>query len=85
MSFLQLHYDYSLFTQRKGCDLVIVLVYVDDLLVTMNNLELIEQARKYLQIRFKMNDLGELKNLLGIESLKSRNKIHMYQMKYALE
>ncbi|XP_070001975.1 uncharacterized mitochondrial protein AtMg00810-like [Nicotiana sylvestris] len=65
--------------RRKGEDLVIVLVYVDDLLVTDNNLNLIEKARKNLQNRFKMKDLGELKYFLGIEFSRSEKGIHMCQ------
>ncbi|XP_018626668.1 uncharacterized mitochondrial protein AtMg00810-like [Nicotiana tomentosiformis] len=51
-----------------GVDLVIILVYVDNLLVTGSNLLLIQQVRKDLQEKFKMKDLGELKYFLGIES-----------------
>lgn len=59
MGFVQSHYDYSLFTQRVDGDLVVILVYVDDLLVTGNNLELIHQVKTNLQSKFKMKDLGE--------------------------
>uniref|UniRef100_A0A1S3Y8V6 Uncharacterized mitochondrial protein AtMg00810-like n=1 Tax=Nicotiana tabacum TaxID=4097 RepID=A0A1S3Y8V6_TOBAC len=69
----------------KGENLVIVLVYVDDLLVTGNNLNLIEKARKDLRSRVKMKDLGELKYFLGIEFSRSEKGIHMCQRKYALE
>lgn len=34
LGFVQSHYDYSLYTKTAGKDLVIVLVYVDDLLIT---------------------------------------------------
>ncbi|XP_070007278.1 uncharacterized mitochondrial protein AtMg00810-like [Nicotiana sylvestris] len=85
MGFVQSHYDYSLFTHKVGCDLVVVLVYVDDLLVTGTSLALIQQVRKDLQARFKMKDLGELKFFLGIEFLRSKEGILMNQRKYALE
>ena len=67
IGFLQSHYDYSLFTKRVGKELLVILVYVDDLLITGSNLNLIQQVRKYLQYKFKMKDLGELKYFLGIE------------------
>ncbi|XP_070009787.1 uncharacterized mitochondrial protein AtMg00810-like [Nicotiana sylvestris] len=85
MDFAQSHYDYSLFTKRIGADLVVILVYVDDLLVTSSNLLLIQQVRKDLQEKFKMKDLGELKYFLGIEFPRSQEGILMCQRKYALE
>lgn len=67
MGFLQSHYDYSLFTKRIGSELIVILVYVDDLLITGSSYNLIQQVRKDLQSRFKMKDLRELKYFLGIE------------------
>ncbi|XP_070040433.1 uncharacterized mitochondrial protein AtMg00810-like [Nicotiana tomentosiformis] len=85
LGFVQSLYDYSLFTHRNGAYLVIVLVYLYDLLVTSNNLNLIEKARKDLQSKFKMKGLGELKYFLGIEFSRLEKGIHMCQRKYALE
>ncbi|XP_060177961.1 uncharacterized mitochondrial protein AtMg00810-like [Lycium barbarum] len=44
-----------------------VLVYVDDLLITGNNPQLLCDTRKDLQRKFKIKDVGELKFFLGIE------------------
>ncbi|XP_016506070.2 secreted RxLR effector protein 161-like [Nicotiana tabacum] len=41
-------------------ELLIILVYVDDLLVTGRNLPLIKQVKKDLEESFKITDLGEL-------------------------
>nr|XP_016468632.1 PREDICTED: uncharacterized mitochondrial protein AtMg00810-like [Nicotiana tabacum] len=67
MGFVQSHYVYSLFTQKKERELVIVLVYVDDLLLTGSYFALIQQVRKDLQSKFKMKDLGELKYFLEFD------------------
>lgn len=80
----QSHLDYSLFTKRRGDKMVIVLVYVDDLLLTGNDAGLIEETRHTLHSHFKIKDLGELKYILGIEFLRSTG-IVMNQRKYALE
>nr|XP_033515314.1 uncharacterized protein LOC117279818 [Nicotiana tomentosiformis] len=45
MGFKQSHYDYIIFTKKVAGDVVIVLVYVDDLLVTGNNPNLINDTR----------------------------------------
>ncbi|XP_070013643.1 uncharacterized protein [Nicotiana sylvestris] len=57
--------------KRIGVYLVVILLYMDDLLVTGSNLFLIQQVRKDLQEKFKMKDLGELKYFLGIEFSRS--------------
>ncbi|XP_019260910.1 PREDICTED: uncharacterized protein LOC109238880 [Nicotiana attenuata] len=85
MGFQQSHYDYSLFTKKARSDIVIILVYVDDLLISGNNQQLLCDTRTDLKKRFKMKDLGELKFFPCIEFARSKQGILMCQMKYALE
>ncbi|XP_070008477.1 uncharacterized mitochondrial protein AtMg00810-like [Nicotiana sylvestris] len=66
-------------------DTVIILMYVDDFLITRNNDRLLYDTRVELQKKFKMKDLGELKFFLGIEFTRSKEGILMCQRKYALE
>nr|XP_016469933.1 PREDICTED: uncharacterized mitochondrial protein AtMg00810-like [Nicotiana tabacum] len=70
---------------RVDGDLIVILVYVDDLLVTRNNLERIYQVRTNLQAKLKMKDLGELKFFLGIEFSRSKEEILINQRKYVVE
>lgn len=64
---------------------MIILVYVDDMLVTENNLTQIQQTKESLYQTFKLKDLGELKYFLGIEFSRSDKRILMNQRKYTLE
>lgn len=82
MWFTQSDYDYSLFIKTIDRKLVIILVCVDDLLMTESSQELITQAKKDLQQKFKMKDLGKLKFFLGIEVARSQEGIIMCQRKY---
>ncbi|XP_019248477.1 PREDICTED: uncharacterized protein LOC109227736 [Nicotiana attenuata] len=66
-------------------DVVVILVYVDDMLVTGSNLQLIEATKNSLHQTFKIKDLGELKYFLGMEFSRSRRGILINQRKYALE
>nr|XP_016445281.1 PREDICTED: uncharacterized mitochondrial protein AtMg00810-like [Nicotiana tabacum] len=79
------HFDYSLFTKKQGTRLVIILVYVDDLLITGNNQALISEAKTMLQGNFRIKDLGELKFFLGIELARSKEGILMNQRKFTIE
>lgn len=67
--FSQSAHDYSLFTFKKAEDIVVVLVYVDDFLITGSNDQLIDESKKSLHQRFKLKDLSHLKYFLGIEVL----------------
>nr|XP_016494079.1 PREDICTED: uncharacterized mitochondrial protein AtMg00810-like [Nicotiana tabacum] len=62
-----------------------VLIYIDDMLITGGRLDLIEDTKNALQKAFKMKDLGELKYFLGIEFARSEKGILMHQRKYVLE
>ncbi|XP_070014235.1 uncharacterized mitochondrial protein AtMg00810-like [Nicotiana sylvestris] len=66
-------------------DIVIILVYVDDLLITGSNISLVEEAKHTLHNNFKVKDLGELRYFLGIEVMRSDQGILLNQRKYALE
>ncbi|XP_075074552.1 uncharacterized protein LOC142162136 [Nicotiana tabacum] len=79
------NYDHSLFSKRQGSDLVIILVYVDDLLITGSSPKLVDDAKKTLQSQFRAKDFGELRYFLGIEVLRSQKGILLNKKKYALE
>ncbi|XP_039023546.1 uncharacterized mitochondrial protein AtMg00810-like [Hibiscus syriacus] len=77
--------DYFLFIKRQQGKIALLLVYVDDLVITGDINELITELKKMLNSYFKMKDLGELKYFLGIEVLKSKEGILLNQRKYALQ
>ena len=77
--------DYSLFTKYCGNDIVVILVYVDNLMIIGNNQQLIEDAQKTLHSKLKVKDLGQLRYFLGIEVLTSEKGILLNQRKYILE
>lgn len=83
--FVQAHSDHSLFTFCKGAAFVAILVYVDDILVTGNDVKLIAAIKAYLATHFKIKDLGPLKYFLGIEGARSSRGIYLNQRKYRLD
>ena len=64
---------------------VIILIYVDDLLLSVSCDRLIQEAKNTLHHNFKMKDLGELRYFLDIEFARSKDGISMNQRRYALE
>ena len=56
LGFRQSHHDYSLFTKHQGDSLVVLLVYVDDLLITGNDHKMILETKGILKDSFKIKD-----------------------------
>ena len=74
----------TLYVKRQGMvDILIVTLYVDDLIFTGNNLKLIEDFRKEMMMRYKMNDLGILHHFFGIEIYQEDDGVFICQKKYA--
>ena len=74
--------DSSLFVREKESRLVIVLVYVDDLIITGDFYEEIQRARENLSVQFQMKEFGELKHFLGLEVERTKEGLFLRQQKY---
>ena len=57
----------SVYRKEVKGNLLIVVVYVDDLFVTWTSLELINKFKREMSAKFEMSDLGKLTYYLGIE------------------
>jgi len=66
-----------LFIQKDSTSLIILLIYVDDILITGNNIESIKAVKQFLHTRFHIKDLGDLKFFLGIKTAHSKKGIYI--------
>ena len=62
-----------------------ILIYVDDLIISGNNIDSIAKLKKTLQQLFPITDLGPLKYFLGIEMASSKKGFFLNQRKYTLD
>ncbi|GKA50759.1 reverse transcriptase domain-containing protein [Tanacetum coccineum] len=62
-----------------------LLVYVDDTILTGNNIDEINKFKEFLKTNFLIKDLGKLKYFLGIEVVDTDIGLYLNQRKYCLE
>ena len=86
MNYVQSRGDHTLFIKHSSNgELTALLVYVDDIIVTGNDMIEREKLKTELAREFEMKDLGRLKYFLGIEVAYSKEGIFLSQRKYILD
>jgi len=71
--------------QTSGGRILIVSVYVDDLIYTGDDEQMMLEFKQSIMKVFDMTDLGRMRFFLGIEVLQQTNGIYICQRKYILE
>lgn len=59
--------DYSVFTKKVDSSITIVVVYVDDFIITRDNISHFQSLKAHLYRLFGIKDLGKLNYFLGFE------------------
>ncbi|KAK8923598.1 hypothetical protein KSP39_PZI019101 [Platanthera zijinensis] len=77
--------DFSLFTRHRSTGTVILLVYVDDILITGNDTAGIQQIKEQLNSAFQTKDLGNLRYFLGLEVARLSDDLVLSQRKYCMD
>ena len=65
--------DKCVYYRYGGGDGVILCLYVDDILIFGNNINVIEEVKGFLSSNFEMKDLGEADVILNIKLLREEN------------
>ncbi|XP_062075014.1 uncharacterized mitochondrial protein AtMg00810-like [Humulus lupulus] len=77
--------DSSLFFHKAPGLIIMVLIYVDDMIVTGNNKEKLQQFDAKLNSEFALKDLGPLIFFLGIEMHRDDTGLYLNQSKHIKE
>ena len=73
--------DHTLFLKNQNGKVTALIIYVDDMIITVNDDKEIIELQKHLAKEFKMKTLGGLKYFLGIEVARSKHRIFLSQRK----
>ena len=85
MGYSQCSGDHPVFYRHKGSYITILAVYVDDIVITGDDVEDIRGLKERLGKAFEVKDLGRLRYFLGIEIARSSKGIILSQRKYTLD
>lgn len=75
--------DPSLYVFKRDSCVLFLLVYVDDLILTINDDNVIRSIVTRLHNEFPIKDLGRLSNFLGLDVTYMPNGLFLSQSKYA--
>ncbi|CAL8152242.1 unnamed protein product [Prunus armeniaca] len=74
----------TLYTKERGDkDILIVSIYVDDIVYTGSNKELLDEFKEHMMTKYEMTDLGLLHHFLGMGVIQTKSSIFLHQKKYA--
>jgi transposase InsO family protein len=84
--FTQSQADHTLFFKHSHeGKIAILIVYVDDIIMTGDDVNEISDLKRRLEAEFDIKDLGKLKYFLGMEFARSKEGIFLNQRKYILD
>ena len=79
------HYDSALFLHRTDKGTILLLLYMDDMIITGDDLNGIQELKDFLSQQFEMKDFEHLSYFLGLEITHSTDGLYFTQAKYASE
>lgn len=82
LGFVQSPYDHYLFLHKTSEFFLILIVYVDDMLLTESSEAALLHVKNSLHDAFAIKNLGHAKYFLGVEIARSTDGIHLHQHKY---
>ena len=79
------HYDSVLFLCRSDKSTILLLLYMDNMIITGDDFSSIQELKVFLSQQFEMKDHGHLSYFLGLKITHSTDRIYITQAKYASE
>ena len=83
LGYMVSHYDSTLFLRHTDKGTILLLLYVNDMIITGDDLSGIQELKDFLNQQFEMKDLRYLSYFLGLEITHSTYGLYITQTKYA--
>ena len=75
----------SIFYKNSSSCIILLVVYVNDIVITGNDSKVISSLKSFLYGQFHTKDLGMLRYFLGVEVMRRKHGIFLSQRKYVLD
>ena len=85
LGYMASHYNFALFLRHTDKYTILLVLYVDDMIITGDDFSGIQELNDFLSEQFEMKDLGHLSYFLGLEITHSTDELYITQAKYASE
>src|SRR4051812_31568469 len=72
--FTQTYGEACIYKKVSGSSVAFLILYVDEILLTWNDVDLLNSVKDYLNNSFSMKDLGEAAYILGIKIYRDRSR-----------
>jgi hypothetical protein len=76
LGFVEAKSNTSLFVFRRGTDTIYLLLYVDDIVLTVSSAALLQQTISTLKLEFAMTDLRSLHHFVGVSIQHQSSTLH---------
>jgi hypothetical protein len=84
--YIQGQADHTLFTKFSlDGKIVVLIVYVDDIILTVDDIVEMARVKEKLVVDFEIKDLGSMRCFLGMEVARSKDGIVVSQQKYIID
>ena len=77
--------DTSAFVYIHGTQIVYILVYVDDIIITGSSTSLVDACIRVLASRFSLKEPSDISYFLGVEVTRTPAGLHLMQRKYIID
>ena len=83
LGYIASYYDFALFLCHTNKGTILLLLYVDDMIITGDDLSGIQEHKDFLSQQFEMKELGHLSYFLGLKITNSTYGLYITQVKDA--
>ena len=78
-------FDHSVFYRNSNSGIILLVVFVDDIVITESDSKDISSLKSFLQSQFHTKGLGMLRYFLNIEVMRNKHEIFLSQRKYVFD